>query len=275
MKKNKRRIKTFKNWLLARDSASRISTEPSYLGFFSESLEVPIPFDRYSIMKLFDMITRSWEFNKLQNFSGSNIGITKIAKENKCLIDTGTILRYPNISRFIIFLDPKSSSSLILGNRRILIEATTEEYSLSNQDFQEIKFKIPLTWLNEVKKADEIIETITRIIFKGLADDGTYKERFFNWWIERIIKAGRFYMSSLSFENSFVDWMKEANKEDVKQAYVDFFSDKDLKIKKMDKSRFYRDYNEIVKEVRDLIKSANIDLDGVDRGSSLLSRFDS
>lgn len=34
MKKKKSRIKTFKNWLLARDSASRISTRSTYNGFF-------------------------------------------------------------------------------------------------------------------------------------------------------------------------------------------------------------------------------------------------
>jgi hypothetical protein len=38
MAKKKRRIKTFKNWLLARDSASRISTKSNYMGFF-ESLD--------------------------------------------------------------------------------------------------------------------------------------------------------------------------------------------------------------------------------------------
>jgi hypothetical protein len=38
MKKRKRRVKTFKNWLLARDSASRISTKSNYNGFL-ESLE--------------------------------------------------------------------------------------------------------------------------------------------------------------------------------------------------------------------------------------------
>lgn len=39
MEKKKRRIKTFKNWLLARDSASRISTVPNYIGFFEEKEE--------------------------------------------------------------------------------------------------------------------------------------------------------------------------------------------------------------------------------------------
>lgn len=33
MKKKKRRIDTFKNWLLARDSASRISTKSNYNSF--------------------------------------------------------------------------------------------------------------------------------------------------------------------------------------------------------------------------------------------------
>lgn len=34
MKKRKRRIKSFKNWLLARDSSSRISSKSTYNGFF-------------------------------------------------------------------------------------------------------------------------------------------------------------------------------------------------------------------------------------------------
>lgn len=34
MRKKKRRINTFKNWLLARDSSSRISTVSNYRGFF-------------------------------------------------------------------------------------------------------------------------------------------------------------------------------------------------------------------------------------------------
>jgi hypothetical protein len=37
MKKGKRRIKTFKNWLLARDSSSRISSKSNYNGFFESS----------------------------------------------------------------------------------------------------------------------------------------------------------------------------------------------------------------------------------------------
>ena len=34
MKKKKRSVDTFKNWLLARDSSSRISTKSNYNGFF-------------------------------------------------------------------------------------------------------------------------------------------------------------------------------------------------------------------------------------------------
>ena len=40
MKKKKSHIKTFKNWLLARDSSSRISTKSNYNGFLeSEETE--------------------------------------------------------------------------------------------------------------------------------------------------------------------------------------------------------------------------------------------
>lgn len=37
MRKKKRRIDTFKNWLLARDSSSRISTKSNYQGFLESS----------------------------------------------------------------------------------------------------------------------------------------------------------------------------------------------------------------------------------------------
>jgi hypothetical protein len=39
MTKKKRRIKTFKNWLLARDSASRISSKSNYMGFFEDNAQ--------------------------------------------------------------------------------------------------------------------------------------------------------------------------------------------------------------------------------------------
>lgn len=274
MKKNKRRIKTFKNWLLARDSASRVSTKPTYIGFFSESLDAT-SMDKYSIMNLFDKITDSDSFKKLMNFTGSNINVSKIATSNKCYIDVGSVLLFPNISRFVIFLDPTLGDSFHAGNRRIIIEATNDVYSFSDSYAPEIKIEVPLGYGEDPKKIKEIITEIIRLIFKDLSKDGTYKERFFNWWIERLIKAGRWDVSSLSFENAFVDWLGEADKEDVKQAYVDFFADKDIKIVRMSKLMYYGDYNSIVKEVKDLIKDANIDLGGVDRGSSLLSRFDS
>ena len=35
MKNKKRSVDTFKNWLLSRDSSSRISTKSNYNGFFS------------------------------------------------------------------------------------------------------------------------------------------------------------------------------------------------------------------------------------------------
>jgi hypothetical protein len=274
MKKNKRRIKTFKNWLLARDSASRVSTKPTYIGFFSESLSNSLE-DKNAIMNLFDAITGSNEFYKLMNFSGSNIGINKSPLGKKCYMEVGSVLLFPNISKFIIFLDPTTGDSFHAGNRRIIIEATNDVYSFSDSYAPEIKIEVPLEYVEDPKKIREIIKGIIKLIFKDLVEEGTYKERFFNWWIERLMKVGKWDVSTLSFENAFVDWLKEADSEDTKQAYVDFFSDKEVKIDRMKKSKYYRDYDSIVKEVKGLIKDANIDLGGVDRGSSLLSRFDS
>jgi len=65
MKKKKKRIKTFKNWLLARDSSSRISAKSNYNGFF-ESAGI------YITMK---------HIKQFENFTSNphiNEGVTKV-----------------------------------------------------------------------------------------------------------------------------------------------------------------------------------------------------
>ena len=278
MKKNKRRIKTFKNWLLARDSASRISTKPTYLGFFSESLEDQ-PVDKYQIMELFDTISDSTPFKRLENFSGSNLGSTKMAKgmdDSVFWVDNIT-LSYPNMARFFIFLNPNHSKDFYTGKKRVLIRPTLGDYSIENDlPTGRINVNIPLSYKNDKKKIDEVIKDFTRLSFEGLTEEGTYQSRFLNWWIENLVfKGDKWESTSLLFENALVEWMKNADREDVKQAYVDFFSDKEGKKKAMERSRYYLNYDDIVNTVKENIKKSGINLDGVDRGSSLLSRFDS
>jgi len=279
MKKNKRRIKTFKNWLLARDSASRISTKPTYLGFFSESLE-DHPVDKYQIMELFDAISDSTPFKRLEKFSGSNIGSNKMAKgidDSIFWVDFYLTLSYPNIVRFLIFLDTNSSKDFYTGKKRVLIRPTQGDYSIENNiSSGQINVNIPLSYKNDKKKIAEIIKDFIRLSFEGLAEEGTYQSRFLNWWIENLIfKGDEWESTSLLFENALVEWMKNADPEDVKQAYVDFFHDPKGKRDKIEKSRYYLDYDTITKGVKEAIKQAGIKLDGTDRGSSLLSRFDS
>lgn len=65
MKKRKSRIKTFKNWLLARDSSSRISSKSNYNGFFESD-------NKYIIMKhihLFENFIKETYINE---------GVTKV-----------------------------------------------------------------------------------------------------------------------------------------------------------------------------------------------------
>lgn len=278
MKKNKRRIKTFKNWLLARDSASRISTKPTYLGFFSESLDDQ-PVDKYQIMELFDAISNANLFKRLEKFSGSNIGSTKMAKgidDSIFWLDKLT-LSYPNMARFFIFLKPNTPKDFYTGKKRVLIRPTQGDYSIENDPpTGQINVNIPLSYKKDKKKIDEVIKDFTRLAFEGLTEEGTYQSRFLNWWIENLVfKGDEWESTSLLFENALVEWMKNADMEDVKQAYVDFFSDKEGKKKAMERSRYYLSYDDIVNTVKENIKKSGINLYGVDRGSSLLSRFDS
>jgi hypothetical protein len=278
MKKNKRRIKTFKNWLLARDSASRVSTKPTYLGFFSESLEDK-PVDKYQIMELFDAISDSTPFKRLENFSGANLGSTKMAKgmdDSVFWVDKLT-LSYPNMARFFIFLKPKHSKDFYTGKKRVLIRPTQGDYSIENDlPTGQINVNIPLSYKNDKKKIDETVKDFARLALEGLTEEGTYQYRFLNWWLENLVfKGDKWESTSLLFENALVEWMKNADSEDAKQAYVDFFSDKKGKKEAMERSRYYLNYDDIVNTVKENIKKSGINLDGVDRGSSLLSRFDS
>ena len=281
MKKNKRRIKTFKNWLLARDSASRISTEPDYLGFFSESLEDQ-QITKYDVMGLFDAITDSTPLKRFFKFSGSNLGISKEVTPTDLLssqlrINLGSSNSYPNIIRFIIFLEPEPPKESYTG---IVIEPTLGEYDLkekvSSPSYLKMIAKIPLSYKYDKKKISDTVKDLIRLCFEGLTEEGTYQYRFLNWWMENIIfKGDEWESSSLLFENALVEWMKNADPADVQQAYIDFFHDPKGKKEKIEKSRYYLDYDTITKGVKEAIKEAGIKLDGTDRGSSLLSRFDS
>jgi hypothetical protein len=281
MKKNKRRIKTFKNWLLARDSASRISTKPTYLGFFSESLD-DTQITKYDVMGLFNEITDSTPFKRFFKFTGSNIGITKEVTvtdllDSQLRINLGSSNSYPNIIRFIIFLEPEPPKASYTG---IVIEPTLGEYHLkekvSSPSHLKMIAKIPLSYKGDKRKISDTVKDLIRLCFEELTEEGTYQSRFLNWWIENLIfKGDDWESSSLLFENAFVEWMKNADPEDVQEAYVNFFNDPKGKRIKIEKSRYYLDYDTIVNEVKEAIKEAGIKLDGTDRGSSLLSRFDS
>jgi hypothetical protein len=281
MKKNKRRIKTFKNWLLARDSASRVSTKPTYLGFFSESLGDQ-QITKYDVMGLFDAITDSTPFKRFSKFSGSNLGISKDTTPKDLLdsqlrINLGSSDSYPNIYRFIIFLEPEPPKAYYAG---IVIEPTLEEYDLKEKVMSpshlKMIAKIPLSYKDDKKKISNTVKDLIRLFFEGLTEEGTYQYRFLNWWMENIIfKGDEWESSSLLFENALVEWMKNADPADAQQAYVDFFHDPKGKKVKIEKSRYYLDYDTITKGVKEAIKEADIKLGGVVRGSSLLSRFDS
>ena len=67
MKTKKRRVNSFKNWLLARDSASRISTYPKYHSFLENTQSLNR--DRSQIMDLFDSTST---LSHLDNWGGNS-----------------------------------------------------------------------------------------------------------------------------------------------------------------------------------------------------------
>jgi hypothetical protein len=131
MKSKKKRVNSFKNWLLARDSASRISTFPQYHSFLenSQSLER----NRSQIMDLFGSITDSKYFYKFNEIM--NPGLTKDAKERKITIWIANRDQQGYIIDFLECFNPPSKN--MKATIWISLDDNVKETELGVSDYQD------------------------------------------------------------------------------------------------------------------------------------------
>lgn len=264
-KKKKRRIDSFKNWLLARDSGSRINNADGNSAFFESSNWE----DDRKIMKKFDLISDSLPFIKLRKIF--DFGMMKDAGGGNMTI----AIRNQDIQRwFGEFIECLNPSERNLVNR-ILIKITDE---LIIGDAEQVlpgilkmECKIPLYHSgHDVNKAANSI--IKKWISESEFVKDSYQTRFFRWWMNEFLFSGNTYTHTPdSFEEALVQWLKIADKEDGKKLYVDLI--KNSRNSAIKRSVTELGTEEIINHVNQGIKEFNIDLDDISKGTNMMRRF--
>lgn len=266
-KKKKRRIDSFKNWLLARDSASRINNADGNSAFFESSNWE----DDRRRMEIFDLISGSLPFIKLRS-KIFDFGMMKDAGAGKSMT---IAIRNQDIQRwfgeFIECLEPKEWNMV----NRILIKITDE---LVIGDVEQVspgilKMECELPLYHSGYDVDKAAHSIIRSwIAQSSFGQDSYQTRFFQWWMNEFLFTGNTYTHTPdSFEDALVQWLKIADKEDAKKMYLDL-------IKNSEDSTIKRSYTklgteEIIDHVNRGIKEFNIDLGDLRSGSNMLRRF--
>ena len=266
-KPKKKRIDSFKNWLLARDSASRINNVKANSTFFESSNWGQ---DDRRRMEIFDLISGSLPFIKLRG-KIFDFGMMKDAAGGNMTI----AIRNQDIQRwFGEFIECLEPSEWNLVNR-ILIKITDE---LVIGDAQQdspgiIKMECELPLYHSGYDVDKAAYAIIRSwIAQTSFGNDSYQTRFFRWWMSEFLFNGNTYTHIPdSFEEALVQWLKIADKEDAKKLYLDLIKNsKDSTIKR---SYTKLGTEEIIDYVNKGIKEFNIDLDGAGKGTRLISRF--
>jgi hypothetical protein len=266
-KKKKRRIDSFKNWLLARDSGSRINNAEGNSAFF-ESYNLGE--DDRRKMKIFDLISGSLPFVKLRG-KIFDFGMMKDAAGGSMTI----AIRNQDIQRlFGEFIECLEPSEWNLVNR-ILIKISDElvigDAEQDSPGILKMECKIPGDY--EDKDVDKAARSIIRSwISQSSFGKDSHQTKFFQWWMGEFLFKGNSYIHIPdSFEEALVEWIKIADKEDAKKLYLDL-------IKNSEDSTIKRSYTklgteEIIDYVNRGIKEFNIDLGDLRSGSNMLRRF--
>lgn len=267
-KRKKRRIDSFKNWLLARDSASRINNVKSNNTFFESSMWEK---DDIRRMEIFDIISGSLPFIKLKSkifdfgmMKDAGAGNMSIAIRNQ---DTQRLF-----NEFIECLNPKEwnmvnritikiSDELIIGDAEQVLPGI----------YIEMECKIPLYHSgHDVNKAAHSI--IKKWISESEFGKDSYQTKFFRWWMNEFLFSGNTYTHTPdSFEEALVQWLKIADREDGKKLYLDLI--KNSRNSTIKRSVTELGTEEIINHVNQGIKEFNIDLDDISKGINMMRRF--
>lgn len=269
MKSKKRRVNSFKNWLLARDSASRISTYPKYHSFL-ENLD-PIDRDRSQVMDLFDSITDSKCFYKFGQMV--NPGLTKDAKERKINIWIANKDQHGGIIDFLECFNPPSTNmktSIWINLDDNINETVIGLTDYQNPDSRFIYAKIPSSF-DDRKIVSESKKVIQYWIEKIDFGEETANS-FFKWWMENYIMVQEKYSNFLkSFESAVVEWMRTVPPEVAEKAYLIIVNNsKDEKIRRRKTNLGTK---EIIDHIDQGIKEFNIPINDLRKGIGLLGNF--
>jgi hypothetical protein len=266
-KKKKRRIDSFKNWLLARDSGSRINNADGNSAFFESSNGGE---DDKRRMEIFDLISGSLPFIKLRG-KIFDFGMMKDAAEGNMTI----AIRNQDIHRlFGEFIECLEPSEWNLVNR-ILIKITDElvigDAKQDSPGILKMECEIPL--YNSGYDVDKAAHAIMRSwISQSSFGQDSYQTKFFRWWMSEFLFTGNTYTHTPdSFEEALVEWLKIADREDGRKLYLDL-------IKNSKDSTIKRSYTKLgTEKILDYVKKGidefNIDLGDMAKVSRLLSRF--
>lgn len=271
MKTKKRRVNSFKNWLLARDSASRISTYPKYHSFLENTQSLNR--DRSQIMDLFDSVTESkpfYKFNQIMNpgwAKDANQGKITVWIKNRDLregiLDFMECFNIPSFDSVWIKIELSND-----GQETKIGQGETED---ENKKAKFIYAHIPSSFddrkiVSESKKAIEY--WINNIDFKD-----ELASNFFKWWMQNYIFVQEKYSNFLkSFESAFVEWLRTISPDEAGEAYLRIINNsKDTSIKRR---RTDLGTKEIIDHINQGIKEFNIPIGDVKKGSSLLRRFE-
>jgi hypothetical protein len=266
-KKKKRRIDSFKNWLLARDSGSRINNAEGNSAFFESSNWGGG--DRRK-MEIFDLISGSLPFIKLRA-KIFDFGMMKDAGAGNMSI----AIRNQDIQRwFGEFIECLNPSEWNIVNR-ILIKITDElvigDAEQDSPGIIKMECEIPINYTDE-----EVIKASRGIIRSWISQTSfrkdSYQTRFFRWWMGEFLFKGNAYIHTPdSFEEALVEFMKIADIEDSKKLYLDLIKNsKDSTIKR---SYTKLGTEEIIDYVKQGIKEFNIPLGDLRSGTNMMSRF--
>jgi hypothetical protein len=267
--KNKKRINTFKNWLLARDAASRISTKSNYNSFLESTTSNNI--DPKVAMSVFDSITGSSEYYKFQsNFA--DLGIWKMtspAETQKMRLTFEKKYFGNNFTRFLDLLgikDPILPDKIdieIDGNLDQLIKGP--ERKILDGGLLFLKFTIKPT--KDPKEVKEICKYLIENIADSIDLKVKYKNDILRNWIRKYVLEGSKYEGfPKDFENALVEWMKTAPMDERANAYYEVLSNKDKR------------YSMAIPAIDSLIKEFGIEIPNkgdIDLGSNIIKRFTS
>lgn len=266
-KRKKRRIDSFKNWLLARDSASRINNVDGNSAFFESTMWGK---DDIRRMEIFDLISGSLPFGKLK-YKFFDFGMMKDAGAG----DMTIAIRKQDMQRwfneFIECLNPKEINIV----NRIYIKISNElMIGNAEQDSPNIirmECEVPL-----YKIGSDVVNVAYSIVNKWISESefgkDSYQTKFFKWWMNKFLFSGNMYTDSPdSFEEALVQWLKIADREDGKKLYLDLI--KNSRNSQIKRQSTELGTEEIINHVNQGIKEFNIDLDNISKGTNMMRRF--